>query len=343
MTASREDRDGRCGTPPKASTRRTGGIVPEIDLPIAHDEDTHTVDDPDGSGFSEEFHIAPLTASDEGVPLRYAQGGAFAELKLPQRVKARSPFRGRKRRSPVGGYSRASRLRLCRTLAPIPRDSKAVLVTLTYPKGCRIDTVAAKRHHLEAFKKRFERHYGQHAAVWRMEFCDRIPHFHVLLFFSKHLIISRALLVEMREWVARTWWDICGRISEEHLAAGTRVERPRSLVRVMRYIAKPGRLPKDRTSSGDDPPPHAGRRWGVWRRNLLPVVWVEMRVSLKDAFQLRRILRRLLGLKNRAEKVTFRCFVRDEHVRRLLTLLGYPAPGRDHLAYGPEHWLDLRV
>jgi len=302
-------------------------------------EDSRTVGNPDGSGFSEEseeFHIAPLTVSDEEVPLRYAQGAAFAELKLPQRVKTRSPFHGRKRRPQIKGYSRASRLRLCRTLASIPRDSKALFITLTYPKGCNIDTVAAKRHDLQAFKKRFETQYGKHAAVWRIEFCDRIPHFHLLVFFPNHLVVSRALLAEIREWVARTWWEVCGRISEEHLRAGTCVERPRSLVRTMKYISKaePSQIS---SSPGEDPPQHAGRRWAVWRQELLPIVWVETRVSLKDAFQLRRILRKLLGLKNRPGVVVFRVFVRDDHIKRLLELLGYAAPGREDLAYGPEH------
>ena len=336
MIASQDSHRERGEAPPKASTHRRGGISPEKVLPIPHNEDTRTGDGPDGSGFSEEFHIAPLTVSDEEVPLRYAQGGAFAELKLQQRVKASSPFRRGKRRSQVGGYSRASRLRLCRTLAPIPRDSKAVLVTLTYPKGCRIDTVAAKRHHLEAFKRRFERQYGEHAAIWRMEFCGRIPHFHVLLFFHRHMIISKARLAQVREWVARTWWEVCGRISEEHLRAGTSVERPRSLVRTMKYISKaePSQIS---SSPGEGSPRHAGRRWGVWRRELLPIVWVETHVSLKDAFQLRHILRKLLGLKNRPGVVTFRVFVRDEHIKRLLELLGYAVPSPEDLAYGPGH------
>ena len=299
-------------------------------------EDSRTVDYPDGSGFSDEFHIAPLAVSDEEVPLRYAQGGAFAEINLPQRVKAGRPFRGRKKRSQIKGYSGPSRLRLCRTLASIPRDSKALFVTLTYPKGCRIDTKSAKRHDLQAFKKQFERHYGKHAAVWRMEFCDGIPHFHLLLFFPKHLIISKALLAEIREWVARTWWEVCGRISEEHLRAGTSVERPRSLVRTMKYISKaePSQIS---SSPWEGPTRHAGRRWGVWRRALLPVEWVETSVSLEDAFKLRCILREHLGLKNRPGVLTFRVFIRDDHIKRLLELLGYAAPGREHLAFGPEH------
>jgi hypothetical protein len=210
-----------------------------------------------------------------------------------------------------------------------------LFITLTYPKGCRIDTVAAKRHDLQAFKKQFERQYGKHGAVWRMEFCDRIPHFHLLVFFPNHLVISKALLAEIREWVARTWWEVCGRISEEHLRAGTSVERPRSLVRTMKYISKaePSQIS---SSPGEGSPRHAGRRWGVWRKELLPIAWVETRVSLKDAFQLRCLLRKRLGLKNRPGVVTFRVFIRDEHIKRLLVLLGYPAPGPEDLAYGPE-------
>jgi hypothetical protein len=313
-----------------------GGVSPEKGLPIAHDGDTRTVDDPDGSGFSEQLHIAPLTVSDEEVPLRYAQGGAFAELHLAQGPKARGPFRRRKRRSQVGGYSRASRFRLCRTLASIPRDSKALFITLTYPPRCRADAESAKRYHLQAFKKRFERRYGVHAAVWRMEFCGGVPHFHLLDFFPNHPVISKALLAEIREWVARAWWEICGRISEEHLRAGTSVERPRSLVRTMKYISKaePSRIG---SSPGEGPPRHVGRRWGVWRKGLLPIVWVETRVSLKDAFRLRSILRKRLGLKNRPGVVTFRVFVRDDHIERLLGHLGYAAPDREDLAYGPGH------
>ena len=163
--------------------------------------------------------------------------------------------------------------------------------------------------------------------VWKLEFRDGTLHFHLLIFFDRHLAISKARMAEIREWVAHAWWDVCGRISEEHLRAGTSVERPRSLVRTMKYISKAEPSQNSTSSPGEGPPQHAGRRWGVWRKELLPIVWVETRVSLGDAFQLRRILRKLLGLKNRPGVVTFRVFVRDEHVKRLLTLLGYPAPG----------------
>jgi len=327
MIASQDSHRERGEAPPKASTHRTGGICPEIDLPIPHNEDTRTVDEPDGSGFSEEFHNAPLTVSDEEVPLRYTQGGSYAELHLPQRARATGPSRARKRRSQVGGYSRASRLRLCRTLAKIPRDSKAIFITLTTPEGFGIDSAASKHNLLERFHKRLERRFGEHAVIWKLEFGERPePHFHVIMFSNSSLPVSKAKLAEIREFVARAWWEICGRICEEHLRAGTRVERPRSLVRTMKYISK-AESPQNCTDSEELIPQQVGRRWGVWRKELLPIEWVVLRVSLHDAFQARRILRRLLGLKNRPGVVTFRVFVRDDHIKRLLELLGYPALG----------------
>jgi hypothetical protein len=298
-------------------------------MSIPHNEDTRTVDNLDGSGFSEELHNAPPSIGDGEVPVRYSLGGSYAEIRLRERMGVSTQLlhsRGRGRRSKIERFSPGSRLRLRQTLAPIPRDSKALFATFTFPKDFPIDPKSAKRL-LETWRKRFERKYGEHAVVWKLEFRDGTLHFHLLIFFDRHLAISKARMAEIREWVAYAWWDVCGRTSVTQLEVGTRVERPRSLPRTMMYVSKGERLPEDTSSSSDAPPPHAGRRWGVLRRNRLPVVWVEMRISRKDAFQLRRILRRLLGLKNRAGKVTFRVFVRDEHVKRLLELLGYAAPG----------------
>ena len=63
----------------------------------------------------------------------------------------------------------------------------------------------------------------------------------------------------------------------------------------------------------------------------MPIVWTEVRVRLRHAFRLRRHLRRLLNLKPRSAICTFRVFVGNEPVKRLLDLLGYPvvrAPAR---------------
>jgi hypothetical protein len=296
-------------------------------------EGARAKDSPDVAGLSEEFHISPPGSGDGEVTVKYSLGGSYAEISLRQSSGATTQpphCRGRGRRSKIKSYSPASRLRLRRTLAPIPRDSKALFVTLTLPKGLPVDPEAAKRRLLENWRKRFERKYDEHAMIWKIEWRDGTPHFHLLIFFDRRLAISKARLAEIREDVARFWSEVCGRISEEHLEAGSAVERPRSLPRTMKYISKGECHPEDTSSSGDAPPPHAGRRWSVFRKELLPTEWVETRVCLPDAFQLRRFLRKLLRLKNRPGVVTFRVFARDHHVKRLLTLLGYPAAGTGH-------------
>jgi hypothetical protein len=254
-------------------------------------------------------------------------GGGYAEIELLQRIKARRPCGGRKKRSKIVRFSRSSRLRLRRKLDSTSRDCGALFITLTYPKWYRTDPRTAKRRNLEPFGKRLERKLGEHACVWRMEFGDGTFHFHLLLLFDGRLTISKARLAEIREFVALAWWDVCGQICEEHRRAGISVERPRSLFKTKRYISKPERPRKGTSPPDDGPPQAAGRHWGVWRKGLLPIEWVRRRLSIRDAFQLRRILRRLLGLKNRPGVVTFRVFVGDELLRRLLALLGYTAPG----------------
>jgi hypothetical protein len=299
------------------------------DLPSPSTEGNHAAPDVlNGDGSSEESHNAPPSSPPREVELRYSRGAAFAEIRLRGgRLSTKTPFRGRGRRSEISGYSRQSRLRFSRMLASIPRESKALFITVTTPEGFRIDSAATKQDLLERFRGRLERRFGEHPLIWRLEYGQRPePHFHFIWVLNSSLPVSKANLKEIREFVAGAWYESCGRVSNAHLRSGTRVERPRSLVRTMKYISK-AEPPQNSTDSGEVPPQHVGRRWGIWRKELLPIVWVELRVGRKDAFQLRRILRRLLGLKNRAGVVTFRIVVRDEHVRKLLTLFGYPAPG----------------
>jgi hypothetical protein len=284
-------------------------------------------DDLYGDGSSEEVHNTTPMSANSNVELRYSLGGAFAEIRLHGKKRKPTYPRGRGGRSEITDYSSQSRLRFTRMLASIPRDSSALFITVTTPEGFRVDSAATKQDLLERFIKRLERRFGEHPLIWRLEFGQRPePHFHFIWFVNSSLPVSKAKLAEIRAFVAGAWYDVCGRVSEAHLRSGTRVERPRSLVRTMKYIAK-AEAPQNSTDSGELTPKHVGRRWGVWRKQRLPIEWVELRVSLRDAFQARRILRKLLGLKNWPGVVTFRVFVRDEHVKRLLTLLGYPALG----------------
>jgi hypothetical protein len=66
-----------------------------------------------------------------------------------------------------------------------------------------------------------------------------------------------------------------------------------------------------------------GRIWGVWNEDLLPVRWETVEVSLKDAFRIRRIYRKLARRKGSGSLRRITVFVRHENVFRLLEFFGY--------------------
>jgi hypothetical protein len=56
---------------------------------------------------------------------------------------------------------------------------------------------------------------------------------------------------------------------------------------------------------------------------LLPVRWETVRVSLEDAYRIRRIYRRLARIRGRGHLRRLTVFIRHENVVRLLEFLGY--------------------
>lgn len=83
-----------------------------------------------------------------------------------------------------------------------------------------------------------------------------------------------------------------------------------------KYLAKPEEFPE-----GVD----TGRVWGTWNGEMLPVRWETVKVSLEDAFRIRRAYRRLARLKGTGSLRSLTVFVRHENVLRLLEFLGYRA------------------
>ena len=67
-----------------------------------------------------------------------------------------------------------------------------------------------------------------------------------------------------------------------------------------------------------------GTVWGVWNEELLPVRWETVRVSIKDAYRIRRVYRKLAGMRGRGHLRRLTVFIRHETVLRLLEFLGYP-------------------
>jgi hypothetical protein len=253
-----------------------------------------------------------------------AVGGSVSTLSFddttPRNRLSPSRHRGRGSRDRVRGFSRESRRNLLRRLASINRTAfkafrgKMIVVTLTYPGEYRQDPDLCKRH-LKALRKRLQREFGTFAAFWRLGIQKRGAwHFHLLLFVGP----SIGSVDELRRFISSSWYEITGKVSEGHLRAGTRVEAVKKWKEatsyVERYMAKPEEFPQGLQT---------GRIWGIWNEELLPVRWETVEVSLKDAFRIRRIYRKLARRKGSGSLRRITVFVRHENVVRLLRFLGY--------------------
>lgn len=90
--------------------------------------------------------------------------------------------------------------------------------------------------------------------------------------------------------------------------------RPHRTQAQLCYMAKLEAFPKGSQT---------GRIWGIWNEELLPVQWEEFEVSLKDAFRIRRIYRKLARRKGSGSLRRITVFVRHENVVGLLRFLNY--------------------
>jgi hypothetical protein len=223
-------------------------------------------------------------------------------------------------RDRVRGFSRTSRRNLLRRLASINRSvfrafkGRMIFVTLTYPHEYPDDPELCKSH-LKALRKRLQREFGSFAAFWRLGIQKRGAwHFHLLLFVGP----SVGPVGELRRFISSSWYEVTGKVSEGHLRTGTRVEAVKKWKEVTsyveRYMAKPEVFPDGLET---------GRIWGIWNAEHLPVRWETVEVSLKHAFRIRRIYRKLVRRKGSSSLRRITVFVRHENVVRLLEFFGY--------------------
>ena len=187
-------------------------------------------------------------------------------------------------------------------------------MTLTYPHKYPEDPETCKKH-LKALRKRLQRRFGTFSGFWRMGIQQRGAwHFHLLLFVPP----SFGPVKELRHFIASSWYEICGKVSEGHLLAGTHTEEVRTWRKATsyaeRYVAKQEQFPEGLET---------GRIWGKWNEGLLPVQWETVKVTLEDAFKIRRVYRRLAKMRGRGHLHWLTVFVRHENVVRLLEFLGY--------------------
>jgi hypothetical protein len=266
-----------------------------------------------------------LKGSHQGVAyLSSAVGGSvstlsFEEIKTSNQLTP-SRHRGGGIRDRVRGFSRASRRNLLRRLASINRRAfrafkgRLISITLTYPHEYPEDPELCKNH-LKTLRKRLQRKYGDFAAFWRLGIQKRgVLHFHLLLFVGT----SIGSIGELRRFISSSWYEVTGKVSEGHLLTGTRVEAVKKWKQatsyVERYLAKAEEIPEGLET---------GRIWGVWNEELLPVRWETAEVSLRDAFKIRRIYRKLAEKKGSGSLYSITVFVRHENAVRLLEFLGY--------------------
>jgi hypothetical protein len=269
--------------------------------------------------------MPPLKDSHQDVAyVSSAVGGSISALSFED-TKTRNQLSTPRRhgggiRDRVKGFSRTSRTNLLRRLASINRTAfkgfrgRMIFVTLTYPRKYSEDPELCKRH-LKALRKRLQREFEPFAAIWRLGIQKRgALHFHLLLFVGP----SVGSVGELRRFISSAWYEVTGEVSEGHLRTGTRVEAVKRWKQatsyVERYMAKPEEFPEGLQT---------GRIWGIWNEELLPVRWETVQVSLRDAFKIRRIYRKLARRKGSGSMCCITVFLRYENVVRLLEFLGY--------------------
>jgi hypothetical protein len=254
---------------------------------------------------------------DGGHELRLAPG--LVTLVGPPRE---GNLGGGQRRA-ITGFSASSRRRMLRTLGTLDLAAvkgTPIFLTLTYPGDWRAVCPSGReaKVHLNAFRRRWERRWGDFPAVWKMEFQPRkrrpthqqmAPHFHLLatlpVLDPGESVPSPTNLTTAREWVSKAWWEIVGSGDERHLRAGTQVVEANGSApgRLIGYFAgyTAGRS-KEEQHLAPGNWPGLGRYWGIWA---IPRVEIGIDISRTEFFMLRRVLADLLARRGGRRKRRF--------------------------------------
>lgn len=183
------------------------------------------------------------------------------------------------------GFSFASRRRLMRVVAKIPRKLLPVFITLTYPGEFSKDPERWKRD-LDSFGKSLIRKNQACFCIWKLELQVRgAPHYHLLVWGIKNG-------TDLREWVSNSWFRVVGSGDLRHLVAGTRCEDIRSQRGAFSYISKYSTKKDNNDYEG------IGRAWGIIGRGnyenkiVRPVV---VEISAIDADRLLKDMALMIG------------------------------------------------
>lgn len=278
-----------------------------------------------------QYSTSRAGAFEPGAPVEEPGGGearplsydAYCQIKAPEIVywsrgallradrggRPGKPVGGK--RGQIGGFTRASRLRLFRTLAKIDRSAGLpCFMTLTYHDHWPEDPREWKHLLIDRLLAQLVREHGI-AGVWKLEPQKRgAPHHHLLVWGSSE--------ADLQSDVPMRWNEIAGYGSRDHLRwhrgeLGNRpcVEAVQSWAFVTRYAAK--YLGKEVEWA------HVGRFWGVFNRPGVP--WAEeitLNVSDRKVMEFIRGMRRFARLRSRNYKsLTVMCTA-DQWIDKLL-------------------------
>lgn len=247
--------------------------------------------------------------------IRRAVGGSITTIKYPSGKKSQV---GGGVRGEIREYTPQTRRRFLNFLNSIPKNTpNPLFITLTYPDAFPTDRGTWKRD-FKVWADRLMRKLNRKApAVWRLEFQDRksgenagriAPHFHVLLF------AGDLDLGEFRSWLSQSWYEVCGKLAPEHLAAGTSCTMMRSRGGMMayasKYMSKPEQLREEI--------PSTGKLWGKLNEKAFGIQFEETTLNLKESFRMRRALRRKQNLPSKGSVSTFTVYTSYEATERYL-------------------------
>jgi len=238
-------------------------------------------------------HIRPLKKENERP--YSAKLGTVSYFPDSHLIKVKTPWtstdvKKTSKRGKVRGFSRQSRRRMMTMVARIKNEMLPLFITLTYP-SIFPSTKQSKRD-LKVFIQRMKRRWPGHGAIWKLEYQKRgAPHYHMLAWGIP--------LAEALEHISKMWYEVCGKIDNKHLLAGTRVEQIRHHRGVMAYAAKYiGKIQEEEIEEG------CGRIWGYY--GSIPFAEeVRILINRNMAIKLLRCLNRYVGISNRRMRTYF--------------------------------------
>lgn len=190
------------------------------------------------------------------------KGGETVEARVCPKGESGQPLQGGGRRGQVKTVmSQASKRELARFLGKLNTGAVVLFVTLTIPaKACPPpDQLAAIKR---CMRKRFERAYPAHGAIWKREHHrSGVPHLHLLIYPPAGSDL-RAEVQGLRRWLAGAWSESIGTRSRVAVEAAAKARKVKDYVGSYLWRGKGYQL--------DAHGVHWGKWWGTWNAQALP-------------------------------------------------------------------------